>query len=582
MKRKFLALTLALALVLSLLAFGTSAAGTTETVSAAIDITTDTTYENVTFERADGYTGTIFNVTGGTLTLKNCVVDAGADWEIDQTAIDAAIADYTSATATMADYVTEGTNNVVSTGSIIVLDNDADLALTGTTLKNFYTDNSANQLIKLVGSGENQVVMDSVEITKIAGAKAASIVGVGDTDDLTIKGASKIHGNIGTDPGALISICGTEPTAAQTVITLQDTVEISDNYSINGSVVMIRRCAGIMDGGKFYDNYCIYTGANQNCVPLYIHDYSAFTMTGGEISDNHCYRAALVAMAGSELNFEGGVIGPVKSSSASVTNSVMANTNVTVGEEMTMEQGVLAVGYLENAGTIKGDVIAMQNVVNTGEIGGDAIAANGNVTNSGTVSGDVLAENGTVDNSGTISGSLTTKDGPIVAYVGGVGYDSLADAITAAGSGTVVLQGSQTENTTVGNTVTIEVPAGVTFTTDETGLKVVASSGCTLTTGGTAGAYTYTAEKIVTAPAYAGPVMNWGKVNAANNGVVKSGPLAASAGATVTLYPKAAEGYVLDTVEVLDAEGNAVALDGLKFAIPAGGVTVNATFKPAQ
>ena len=83
-------------------------------------------------------------------------------------------------------------------------------------------------------------------------------------------------------------------------------------------------------------------------------------------------------------------------------------------------------------------------------------------------------------------------------------------------------------------------------------------------------------------PAYAGPVMNWVKVNAADNGVVKSGPLAASAGATVTLYPKAAEGYVLDTVEVLDAEGNAVELDGLKFAIPAGGVTVNATFKLAD
>ena len=83
-------------------------------------------------------------------------------------------------------------------------------------------------------------------------------------------------------------------------------------------------------------------------------------------------------------------------------------------------------------------------------------------------------------------------------------------------------------------------------------------------------------------PAYAGPVMNWVKVNTADNGVVKSGPLAASAGATVTLYPKAAAGYVLDTVEVLDAEGNAVELDGLKFAIPAGGVTVNATFKLAE
>ena len=87
---------------------------------------------------------------------------------------------------------------------------------------------------------------------------------------------------------------------------------------------------------------------------------------------------------------------------------------------------------------------------------------------------------------------------------------------------------------------------------------------------------------VITPPAYAGPVMNWVKVNTADNGVVKSGPLAASAGATVTLYPKAAAGYVLDTVEVLDAEGNAVELDGLKFAIPAGGVTVNATFKLAE
>jgi len=89
-------------------------------------------------------------------------------------------------------------------------------------------------------------------------------------------------------------------------------------------------------------------------------------------------------------------------------------------------------------------------------------------------------------------------------------------------------------------------------------------------------------SKVNVAPVYGGPVMNWVKCNTAENGVVKSGPLAASAGATVTLYPKAAAGYVLDTVEVLDAEGNALELDGLKFQIPLGGVTVNATFKLAE
>ena len=160
---------------------------------------------------------------------------------------------------------------------------------------------------------------------------------------------------------------------------------------------------------------------------------------------------------------------------------------------------------------------------------------------------------------------------------GGFMFKGNKDVTVGAGCsvavGSVVLHGVADAAITVeegGEMVAATIPAGVAVK-DETGAAIEPAQ------DGTYGTYVAPA-----APAYAGPVMNWVKVNAANNGVVKSGPLAASAGATVTLYPKAAEGYVLDTVEVLDAEGNTVELDGLKFAIPAGGVTVNATFKLAQ
>ena len=81
---------------------------------------------------------------------------------------------------------------------------------------------------------------------------------------------------------------------------------------------------------------------------------------------------------------------------------------------------------------------------------------------------------------------------------------------------------------------------------------------------------------------YGGPAMHWVNVASTTNGSVKSSPLAASEGFTVTLYPKASEGYVLDAVKVLDKDGNEVAMNGLQFQLPAGGVTVNASFKLAQ
>jgi len=188
-------------------------------------------------------------------------------------------------------------------------------------------------------------------------------------------------------------------------------------------------------------------------------------------------------------------------------------------------------------------------------------------------------ENGTLK----VDGVDEWKD-KVVAEVDGVEYTlpNLQSAIEAAAAAGKTVEMKETIKVPSGVTfgdVAVELPQGVNLKTSEKNLNVVDEQGNKLTATGSG--YVNTVVPPVY-PTYAGPVMNWVKVNTADNGVVKSGPLAASAGATVTLYPKAAEGFVLDTIEVLDAEGNAVALDGLKFAIPAGGVTVNATFKAAQ
>ena len=228
--------------------------------------------------------------------------------------------------------------------------------------------------------------------------------------------------------------------------------------------------------------------------------------------------------------------------------------------------------------TISNCTVSNNEIVGGGSTGGVVGHATGDAWTTFAVTDTTI-----VDNVITCTDDSSNKAGSVMGTVGAAGSSVVADR-----TGSVQVDANVGENTVTSNGTVITTIYG----------RQGTPNGKLEITGGTykyepvaesdkradfasAPQGSYTVGPLVT-PAYAGPVMNWVKVNAANNGVVKSGPLAASAGATVTLYPKAAEGYVLDTVEVLDAEGNAVQLDGLKFAIPAGGVTVNATFKLAQ
>lgn len=92
----------------------------------------------------------------------------------------------------------------------------------------------------------------------------------------------------------------------------------------------------------------------------------------------------------------------------------------------------------------------------------------------------------------------------------------------------------------------------------------------------------YEIAEQVAVGAYAGPVMNWVKVNETWGGTVKVGPIAASVGCPITIYAKADAGFELDTVKVVDMDGKELELDGMKFLVPMGGATVTATFKVAK
>ncbi|MFR7760007.1 MAG: SpaA isopeptide-forming pilin-related protein, partial [Peptoniphilus grossensis] len=72
------------------------------------------------------------------------------------------------------------------------------------------------------------------------------------------------------------------------------------------------------------------------------------------------------------------------------------------------------------------------------------------------------------------------------------------------------------------------------------------------------------------------------KVNPAENGQVSVSPTAAKEGETVTITASPSEGYVLDTLTVTYGAGNPVEVTNNSFKMPAGNVTVTATFKESE
>ena len=72
------------------------------------------------------------------------------------------------------------------------------------------------------------------------------------------------------------------------------------------------------------------------------------------------------------------------------------------------------------------------------------------------------------------------------------------------------------------------------------------------------------------------------KVNPAENGQVSASPTSAKAGETVSITATANDGFELSSITVTDAQGKSVPVSNNSFTMPAGDVTVSATFNPVD
>lgn len=70
--------------------------------------------------------------------------------------------------------------------------------------------------------------------------------------------------------------------------------------------------------------------------------------------------------------------------------------------------------------------------------------------------------------------------------------------------------------------------------------------------------------------------------NPQEGGKISASPTSAKAGDPVTITAKPSEGFVLNTLTVTDEAGNPVQVTNNSFTMPAGGVTVSATFKKSE
>lgn len=177
---------------------------------------------------------------------------------------------------------------------------------------------------------------------------------------------------------------------------------------------------------------------------------------------------------------------------------------------------------------------------------------------------------------------VTTND-PAVATIGDNSYATLEAAVEAAkANDTITLKKSVTlvDTLTVSKAIKIELEQGVeitgtieagsdyTMTRDDSGSYVFKknSSGGYVPSGGGA-----TGTSPVT-------------VNKATNGKVSVNPQSAAENATVTITATPDEGYIVNTVAVVDKDGKYVTVtktaDGkYTFKMPKGGATVSVTFK---
>jgi hypothetical protein len=170
-----------------------------------------------------------------------------------------------------------------------------------------------------------------------------------------------------------------------------------------------------------------------------------------------------------------------------------------------------------------------------------------------------------------IKASITSASGSTV------GYLSLREAVAAVKNGeTITISGDNTEKITVSRAVNFAIKGGT--------ANISAGTGYSCTTGLAIGGKQYNVWAVPTA---VGSVNYAIDISDSQGGKVTASAVKAQEGAKVVLTPAAEDGKELDTLTVTDATGAKLTVtkgtDGTySFTMPAGAVTVKATFKTAE
>ncbi len=283
-------------------------------IDAPIDVTSDITVNGngSVLDRADGYTGTIFNVSNGAkLTLVDIVLDGGAIWEEASTYSLART--NTGVTSTAALIVAGADSDIVLGPDTIIQNNDgsyavhlgtrigATLTLNGAQIINnnnnggaiwggghitinegskisYNTSSGIAGAIRMVGNCN--LTMNGGEISyNTAAGDGGAIWGYGvngNTSVYKFNGGEIAHNTSGGEGGAIYFGTYSE-------MYISGDVEIHDNTAASsGAFRLTNYTIFNMTGGKIYDN----TSENNSNNDCFYGWCPRVSITGGELSDN--------------------------------------------------------------------------------------------------------------------------------------------------------------------------------------------------------------------------------------------------------------------------------------------------------
>ena len=429
-----------------------------KSISISSDITLSGAYSVV---RSDSYTGTLFNVAAGaTLTLDGGItIDGGNEWTLtDEFMIDLNAGIPVSRTAGYY-VVPEGGAPV---GSDYMIKISGQVVVNNATVCNNYTDNNTAAAF-YVADGANLTTNSGAVLKDNCAASNNPLINCAATGTWIINEGTEIYGHYAGSNGGLSYMKGQ--------VTMNGG-NVHDNY-LNcgaGTFFMLYGPGSLtMNGGHVHDNYNIPNGTGAGGV-IYVHyggGGGKFTMNGGVIEANHGINNTVITCSGdsAKVYLNGGIIRHEVSTNPDWTYDSQLRGTVVISEDMLIEGGRIRIRCPEITidGTVNSQIVsylAQTTIKGSGTINGDVniIDATAFVIESGKWLGKMnVAETGGLSIKGGSFrenpsewlaegyGAVYNPDSEMygveltpVAAIGEVGYDTIAEALTAAADGDVI------------------------------------------------------------------------------------------------------------------------------------------------